>query len=151
MKFGLRKRENPGTDLDIFRRRINGMFNDFFTLEPVGFMESDWMPAVDIEEDVNNIFVKADLPGIDEKNINVRLEKNVLSISGERREEKKTEGKDKRSVVTERSFGSFTRAISLPDSIKSDQIRAEFKNGILSITIPRTKAEESKKIKISIN
>lgn len=150
MNFGLRKRENSiGTDIDSFRGKMNSIFDEFFSMEPTGFFETAWKPAVDVEEDDKNIYIKADIPGIDEKNLTVHLERNVLSISGEKQEEKKTEGSGKRQLITERSYGSFMRSIALPEGIKSDGITAEFRKGVLKVTVPKVNGN-SKKIKIDV-
>lgn len=150
MNFGLRKRENTiGTDIDSFRGKMNSLFDEFFSMEPTGFFDTAWQPAVDVEEDDRNIYVKADIPGIDEKNLTVNLERNVLTISGEKHEEKKTEGSGKRQIITERSCGSFMRSIALPEGIRADGITAEFKKGVLKVTVPKTNGN-SKKVKIDV-
>jgi len=149
MKLGIKKRENPnGSDLATFRRSISDLFDDFFTLKPTGFFDSDWIPAIDVHEDKKNIYVKADVPGIDEKNLEVNIENNILNIRGEKIEEKQSN--DKKNVVIERKHGSFQRSVRLPEGIKSDGIKAEFKNGVLNLVIPKEKEEEPKRIKINI-
>jgi len=143
MKYGVKRLNNTiGTEVDTFRRTMTHLFDEFFSMEPTGLFESSWHPAVDVEEDDKSIIVRADVPGIDEKNLNVKLERNVLTISGEKHEEKKTEGSGKRQIVTERSFGSFMRSISLPDGVKADNISAEFGKGVLTVTIPKEKADQ---------
>lgn len=150
MKFGITRRGNSiGTDIDAFRRNLTHVFDDFFSMEPTGLFDSAWRPALDVEEDEKTITVKAEVPGIDEKNLSVNLERNVLTIAGEKREEKKTGGSGKRQVVTERSFGSFMRSISLPEGVKADNISAEFRNGVLTVTVPKDKAD-SRRISIDV-
>jgi len=151
MKFGIKKRDDHvGTEIDVFRKNMTKLFDDFFNIETTGLFETSWVPAVDVEEDEKNIVVKADIPGIDEKDLNVQLENNILSISGEKKEEKRSENKDKKQIVTERSYGSFRRSIGLPEGIKPDRIKAEFKKGVLSIVIPKEKTVESKKVTIDV-
>jgi len=151
MKFGIKRRDNTiGTDIDAFRRNMTHLFDEFFSMEPTGLFETAWHPAVDVEEDDKNIVVKADVPGIDEKNLNVNLERNVLTISGEKKEEKKTEGTGNRRIVTERSYGSFLRSISLPEGVKAEKITAQFKNGVLTVTVPKGKTDE-RRIQINVN
>jgi len=151
MKFGIAKRnKDSGSDMDVFRNNIANIFDDFFSLKTTGFSDLNWAPAVDVEENTNEINVKAELPGLDEKEINVHLEGDMLTISGEKKMERKEESKDKNYVISERSFGSFSRSIRLPDGVKADKIKASFKNGILEINIPRDEIEESKKIKIEL-
>jgi HSP20 family protein len=149
MKLGIRKRDNQnGSDLATFRRSISDLFDDFFILKPTGFFDSEWIPAVDMHEDKKNIYVKADIPGIDVKNLEVNIENNILHIKGENTEEKHSN--ERKSVVIERKHGVFQRSIRLPEGIKSDSIKAEFKNGVLNLEIPKEKVEEQKKIKINI-
>jgi len=150
MNFGIKKRDNSnGSDLDIFRRGISNLFDDFFSLKPTNFFDSDWVPAIDVQEDNKGIYVKADMPGIDEKNLEVSIENNVLSIKAEKTEERR-EGDEKRSLIVERKHGSFQRSIRLPEGIKSNEVKAEFKNGVLTLNIPKEKVEEQRKIKINV-
>ena len=150
MQLGIKKRDNSyGSEIDAFKRSISNLFDDFFSIKPGTMFETDWMPSVDVHEDAKGMYIKAEIPGMDEKNIDVNIENNYLTIKGEKTEEKR-EGNDKRSLITERRFGSFQRTIKLPEGIKTEKIKAEFKNGVLNIDIPRDKAEEPKKIKINV-
>jgi len=106
---------------------------------------------VDVNEDSQAISVKAEIPGVDEKDINISLEENLLTISGEKKSERTEENKDKRYLVSERSYGAFSRSIHLPDNIKATDVKAEFKKGVLTISIPKKKVEEPKRIKIDVN
>jgi HSP20 family protein len=150
MKLGIKKRDNvQGSELDIFRSNISDLFDDFFSLRPSGFFDSSWVPAIDVDEDNKGIYVRAEIPGIDEKNLEVNVENGILTIKGEKNEESRG-GDDKRSLVMERRYGSFQRSLRLPDGIKADQIKAEFKNGLLMLDIPKEKTEEPKKIRINV-
>ena len=150
MKFGIKKREDiPGSELDTFRRSISDLFDDFFSLKPAGLFDSDWVPAVDVHEDEKGIYVKADIPGMDEKNLEVNIQNNILTIKGEKSEERR-ESNNRRALMTERRYGSFQRSIRLPEGIKADRVKAEFKNGVLNIDIPCEHAEPAKKIKITV-
>jgi HSP20 family protein len=102
-----------------------------------------------VEEDKNSIHVKAEIPGIDENDLNVRIEENVLILSGEKKEERKEEKKN--YIFSERKFGSFSRSIDLPVGIKSDKIKATFKKGVLNIDIPKDETKEPKKIAIEVH
>jgi len=108
---------------------------------------ADWSPTVDIEESDNFYLIRADVPGVDKKDINVHMDKGVLSITGEKHEEKET-GKGTKRHRTERYSGSFARRFTLPGSIKADKIDASYKDGVLSLMIP--KAEEAKPKSIDI-
>ena len=107
----------------------------------------DWTQTVDIEESNNFYLIRADVPGVDKKDINVHMDKGVLSITGEKHEEKET-GKGTKRHRTERYNGSFARRFTLPGTIKADKIDASYKDGVLSLMIP--KAEEAKPKSIDI-
>lgn len=150
MKFGIKKREDAfDSDIDLFRKSISDLFDDFFEVKKGSLYDSDYMPAIDVREDDRNIYIKADVPGIDEKNLSVNIENNILTIKGEKSEERRDE-KDKKVLIMERKYGSFQRSIRLPEGIHSNSIKANFKNGVLSIDIPREKIDESRKVKISV-
>ena len=106
-----------------------------------------WMPAVDIRETEEAYEVAAELPGMSKKDINITLEDNVLTLSGERRFEKESE-KDNYHRI-ERAYGSFSRSFTLGHGVDSEGVKAAFKDGVLTITVP--KREESKPRKIAIN
>jgi len=149
MKWGLtRRNEQPDWGVDSFRKEINQLFNDFFSIGPSSLSESGWMPTVDVEVDDREVRIRAEIPGIEEKDLSVTLENDVLTIAGEKKEEKKEE--NRRYVISERRFGSFHRAIRLPEGIDREKIEAGFKNGVLKITIPRVEAPEKKRVKIAL-
>jgi HSP20 family protein len=106
------------------------------------------MPAVDFAETDKAYEITAELPGIEEKNIEVKLASGVWSIKGEKQEEK--EEKDKNYYRRERSFGSFERSFRVPDDVEADKIEASFKNGVLSVTLPKAAEapKEAKKIEV---
>jgi HSP20 family protein len=105
-----------------------------------------WNPSVDIFETDNDVVVKAELPGMDPKSIDVRLENNVLLLKGERHFEKETKEENYHRV--EREYGSFSRAFSLPMAVKEEKITAEYKDGILKIVLPKKEEVKPKTIKI---
>ena len=149
MKWGLtRRNEESNVGIDSFRRDLTRFFDDFFSVSPTSLFETAWMPSLDVSEDDKAIHVKAEIPGIEEKDLNVSLENNMLTISGEKKEEKKEE--NKRYMVSERRFGSFYRSITLPDGVKSDGISASFTNGVLRVEIPKAESVKPKKIKINL-
>ena len=155
----------PETQLDVrreweypfgaFQREMNKLFDDFFG----GFELSPWAPVerrlasvftphVDVSETDKEIKVSAELPGMDDKDIDVSLTRDALTIKGEKKEEKEDKGKDYYKM--ERSYGSFTRSIPLPVEVDTDKVQATFKKGVLEITLPKTaKAiQETKKIPV---
>ncbi len=105
-----------------------------------------WSPRVDVSENDNEIVVKADLPGVDKKDLKVQLENNTLTIAGERKYEK--EDKSDRYYHSERAYGRFQRSFTLSDHIKADEIKAEYKNGVLTVTLPKSEEVKPKQIEI---
>jgi len=149
MKWGLTKRnETKLNPFEAFERDVKRIFDDFFALEPVDLFDSAWLPTVDVEEDEKSIHVRAEIPGIDEKDLNVTLEDNVLTISGKKKEERKEE--NKRYVLAERRFGSFKRSIALPAEVKSDSVKASFINGVLTIDFEKKEVSQPKRITINV-
>ena len=151
MRWGIvRPNTKTNYDLDLFGGNIDRIFNNFFDLKPFEDFKLDWSPSIDVEEDKNFIKIKAEVPGIEEKDLQVSLENNVLTISGEKKEEIKKDDKKGKAILTERKFGSFSRSISVPEDIKSDKIEASYKNGILTLILPKDEAKAPKKIDIKI-
>jgi len=110
---------------------------------------SGWTPALDVFEDKDNLFVKAELPGMKREDIDVSLHDGTLSISGER----KSEGKYQDAEVyrAERFFGRFQRTVSLPTPVAADKVKAQYKDGILTITLPKTEEAKPKHIEVNIS
>ena len=139
----LTRRENFGTPLLRLRDRLNQLFDvptwdqDFF---------EGWMPAVDIREDKDKLTVKAELPGMKKEDIEVSLHENHLILTGERRcEETQKEGELYRS---ECYYGKFHRSIMLPTSVDSSKIDASYKDGILTVTLPKSEQAKRKQIQV---
>jgi HSP20 family protein len=111
---------------------------------------SDWAPSVDIEEDAERYLITADLPGVDKENIDVKLDNGMLSIRGEKRTETETDkgGKHHRR---ERFHGTFARSFTLPDSIDADKVDATYKDGVLTLAIPKVETAKSRSIDIKIS
>lgn len=119
-----------------FRREVNRMFDDFF--ESAGWNgpgHSGTMPAVDVHEDDKELVVTAELPGVSEKDIEVNLAGDMLTIKGEKKAEREHKNGD--SWRMERHYGSFERAIELPFDVKDGEVAAKFSNGVLSVRIPK--------------
>ena len=153
-----REEDDPFTHL---HREMNRMFDDFsrgFGLSsnswrspfdmPEGGTAGGWMPRVDVAETDKEIKVTAELPGMDEKDVNLELSDNALAISGEKKSEK--EEREKNYYRSERSYGSFHRSLALPDGVDRDKVEATFKKGVLTVTLPKTGAAQSKAKKISV-
>ena len=113
--------------------------------QPFGLLagrEGRWWPAVDIDEDDKSVTIKADLPDMDRKDIDLSVENGCLTLHGERKAEKEEKGKTHRRM--ERSYGMFERTFALPENIDSDHISADYKNGVLLVTMPKTEVEPEK-------
>ncbi len=137
---------------DLFRERFDRMLNQSFNefLAPLGATEDvtnrRWMPAVDIRESDEALTINAELPGLDKNDVHITLENNVLTLAGERKFE--SEEKDESYHRIERAYGSFSRSFTLPANVKTDKVEAVFKDGVLSVVLP--KVEEAKPRKIEI-
>ena len=129
--------------------RINRFFDDSFFR--AGFSDNDlalsaWHPMADIYDDNDHIVIKAELPGIDKKDISIDLKDGVLTLKGERNVEK--EEKEDNYYRRERSFGKFERAFTLPTGLDPEKIKADYKDGVLKIEIPKPEKEKPKQITI---
>ena len=125
------------------------LFEDAFTRmvnEPRA--NRPWSPAVDIYETENDLVLKADVPEVDPKAIDVRVENQTLTISGERKFEHQNEGQGFHRI--ERSYGSFVRSFAVPNLFDTDKITAEVKNGVLSVTLPKKEAAKPRQVKVEV-
>lgn len=134
-----------------FQRALNSLFDDFFSgFETAPFDEKfgAFNPKIDMTEDEKEIKVTAELPGLEEKDIDVNLSKDILTIRGEKSQEKEEKGRE--TYYSERSYGSFSRSIQIPSEVEHDKIDATFKKGVLNITLPKIAkpVEQQKKIQI---
>lgn len=137
----------PRSSFDRFAS-LKGLFDSAFQLaNPISSFSAGWTPALDVYEDGENITVQVDLAGLKKEEIDLALEDNVLTISGERKSE--AESGDGESYRRERVYGSFRRSLALPSPVKSDAVKAAYQDGVLSVTLP--KAEEAKPRKIELN
>jgi HSP20 family protein len=136
---------------------LTNLFETFFQDWPLrsplfGDLSSrteNWVPAINILEKEGDLILQAELPGFDEKNIDVKLEQNVLTIKGERTPDKDFEGATYHRM--ESFCGSFTRSFTLPDTVQADQIKAKYRNGILTIRLPLKAEVRPKMIPVSVN
>jgi HSP20 family protein len=147
---------NPMRDLVDFEREFNRMFNSFenrFGIsrskdEENEYENAVWMPLTDIYEDKEKYTLKLDLPGIKKDDVKISFVDNKLSISGERSQE--FEHKDSKCHRIERSFGRYYRSFNLPENVQSDKINAEFKDGQLTISVPKAEEAKPKEIEIKV-
>ena len=126
---------------------MNRLFDNFFGRPAtVNGMERIWAPAVDMVDRKNEVVVRVDVPGLSERDINVSIDNGVLTISGERKEDRETQDDD--YYCSERWAGSFSRALMLPQGVDADGIKATLKHGILEVHIPKTKEAAGKRIEV---
>jgi len=128
---------------------VNRLFEDNFTRERSGHADlATWAPPVDIYETENELVVKAELPDFQDKDIDVRITNNTLTIRGERKFEKDV--KEENYLRIERAYGSFMRSFSLPNTVSSENIRADYRNGVLTLHMAKREESKPKQIKISV-
>jgi len=141
-------RWDPFRDLTTLRERMNVLFGDVYPSrgEEKDLVANTWNPSVDIYEHNGNLVLTAEVPGLDENDIEVKIEDSTLTIQGDRKFEK--EVKEENYHRVERSYGSFFRSFSLPRNIDQDKIKAENENGILKITMPKKAELKPKNVKI---
>ena len=146
-------RWEPFRDLVSLQGRMNRLFDESFRGIGRGGAEEDWAqgawsPAVDIYEQDGNIVLKAELPGIDPKDVDVRVENNTLTLRGERKHDQEVKRENYHRV--ERTYGSFTRSFTLPNVVDTNNIKAEYRDGVLRMTLPKREEAKPKQISISV-
>lgn len=144
-------RWEPFKDLLSIHERMNRLFEDTL-FRPKGMEEEltkgTWAPAVDIYETQNDIVLKAELPGLSQKDISVEVRENTLILKGEKKFEK--EVKEENYHRIERSYGSFQRMFTLSDTIQQDKVKAKFKEGVLEIVMPKEEKAKPKLVKVDV-
>jgi HSP20 family protein len=132
------------------QNQVNRLFEDNFTRDRSGHADlATWAPPVDIYETENELVIKADLPDLQEKEIDVRVTNNTLTIRGERKFVKDIN--EDNYLRIERAYGSFMRSFSLPNTVSSENIRAEYRNGVLTLHMAKREESKPKQIKISVS
>ena len=142
-------RWDPFRELNTITDRMNRLFQDTYgTQSREEGLTSSFVPAVDIYEDEHNVTVKMEVPGIDQKDIDVRLENNTLTVRGERKFDK--EEKEENFHRIERRYGSFYRAFTLPNTLDGEKVQADYENGVLKIRMAKKAEAKPKQIKVNI-
>jgi HSP20 family protein len=136
-------RSNPVQD------QISRFFNEAFERSSDESSITTWAPAVDIFETEQELVVKADLPDIKPEELDIRVENNILTIRGERKFEKKVN--ESNYLRVERAYGAFSRSFSLANTVNSEAIKAEYKNGVLTLTVPKREEAKPKQIKVNVD
>jgi HSP20 family protein len=144
-------RWEPARELNTLQNEMNRLFNTFFDAPlPNGGTvgQRRWLPAMDLAETDEEFVLRADLPGLSESDVNIELEDNVLTISGERKSEHEERKEGFHRV--ERAYGSFTRSLTLPEGVNSEAIKASFDRGVLEVRIPKPEERKPRKVAISV-
>ena len=137
-------RWRPTRDLLSIRDEVNRLFDNFFTGVPErrrGLLEGEWAPSVDVAETENDVVVTAELPGVEQDDVDITITDDVLTLKGEKKEEKE---------VKEKNYHRFQRSISLPAGVQADKAKAIYKDGVLHITLPKAEEAKPKQIKIDV-
>jgi HSP20 family protein len=140
---------NPWREMSALQNRMNHLFNEPFfrsDREDDELSMGAWYPAVDMFENEDKLVIKAELPGMDKKDFSVDVKDHVLTLSGERNYD--NEVKEENYYRRERGYGKFKRAFTLPADVDSDKIKADFKDGVLKVEIPKPEAQKAKQITI---
>jgi HSP20 family protein len=141
-------RWDPFGSLASFQEQMNRLFDDTLRTRDAGSALTTWAPPVDIYETENELVLKVDLPELNEKDLDVRVENNMLTIQGERKFEEKTSRDNYLRI--ERAYGSFTRSFSLPNTVNTDAIHAEYKNGVLTVQMPKRAEAKPKQVQVKV-
>lgn len=150
-----KQREGDGNELSPFvalRSEMDRLFDSFlrrpFDLDWPAFGSETWAPALDVAENDKEMTVRAELPGIDPKELDVTVANNQLILSGEKKES--SEKKEKGYYHSETRYGSFRRVVPLPDGVDTEHVDAQFSNGVLTLTMPKSEAAVGKKIEVQV-
>ena len=139
-------RWQPFQEMETLRRQMDQMFDEMTGLNHP--QQVSWQPAIELQDTNENVVLRAELPGIEGKDLDVRVTREAVAISGEHRYEKKTE--EKGFFRSEFRYGKFQRVIPLPVAVQNDQVKADFTNGILTLTLPKLDAAKNRVVKLNL-
>jgi len=141
----------PSRELAAIRDEMDRLFDEFFNFVPARrreLLEGEWLPNIDVAETDDNVIVTAELPGVKQDDVSISVLNDVLTLKGEKKEEKEIKRENYHRI--ERSYGSFQRSVSLPTGVQADKAKATYKDGVLTVTIPKAESAKPKSIKINI-
>lgn len=138
----------PWRGFDSLRRRMDSLFDDFQRGESPDLFQSNWMPSVDISENADSLTIHAEVPGMSKKDVKISIQDNILTISGQKKLER--EKKEQNYHLVERTQGEFTRSFTLPSRVDSNNVKAEIKDGVLEIELPKTPEAKAREIEIQV-
>ena len=144
-------RWRPFRDVVSVQDEMSRLLDDIFGQRParVQWTDGAWNPSVDVTEDEDSVVVKAEMPGLNKDDVKISVHDSILTLKGEKKQEKEEKEADYHRI--ERSYGSFCRSFQLPTTVRTDKIKANYKDGVLSITLPKTEEVKPKEIPISID
>lgn len=145
-------RWDPFREMSSLQERMNRLMSDFRTRSPFGeeeMAQGSWIPAVDIYETKESIVLNVELPGVTKEDIALEVKDSTLTIKGEKKLEKNVTEENFHRM--ERSYGSFTRAFTLPSTVQQDKVKAKFRDGILEIMLPKVEEAKPKQIKVDVS
>jgi HSP20 family protein len=141
-------RWNPYRDMMVLRNTMDRLVDSDVFESPAWMAPRNWGLALDVSENDDEFVVKASLPGVDPKDIEITYDKDVLTIKGEVKQEKEEEDEGRRYYMRERRYGNFCRSFSLPSTIKSDAIDATYESGVLTLHLPKAEEAKAKRIQV---
>ncbi len=145
-------RWQPWQEMETLRRQMDRLFDDLTPVNRDGLTtngdRSAWAPAIELKDNATEIILRAELPGIDAKNLDIQVTRAAVSIAGEYKSETRTD--EGRVMRSEFRYGNFRRVVPLPAEIKNNQVKAEFQDGILTLTLPKVDADRPKVVKLNL-
>jgi HSP20 family protein len=141
-------RWGPFRNLSTLQEQVNRLFETSYRGRGDNSALTTWAPAVDIYETENELVLKADLPDVDEKDLDIQIENNMLTIRGERKFDH--EVKEDNYLRIERTYGAFSRSFSLPNTVNAEAIKAEYKNGVLRVELPKRAESKPRQVKVNV-
>ena len=146
--FGAADRWEPFRNVSDIQGEVNRLFDTFLGRPLMGPSTRAWLPAVDMHETKDDLVLNVELPGVSEKDVTVSITGDLLTIKGERRWNE--EAKDRQYLHTERVYGQFERLVQLPMAVQGDKVKATYRDGVLTITLPKAEELKPREIKIDI-
>ncbi len=141
-------RWDPFDDLASLRESMDKLFEEFFSRRPRGTAVTAWQPAVEVYETDTEVVVRAELPGVDPKNVDITVTEDTLTIKGEARAEQEEKGRN--YYRRELRYGAFLRTLALPEEVQGDKARASYRNGILEVRVPKSERSRPRTVKVEV-
>ena len=140
-------RWDPFREVVVLQNRMNSLFREFNENDSP-LTTASFVPAVDVYEDAKKVVLKLEVPGMEEKDLDIRVENNTLTVKGERKFEKDDKAKGYHRM--ERAYGTFVRSFTVPTTVDAEKVAAEYKNGVLTVKLPKKEAAKPRQVKIEV-